>query len=225
MHIEPGLVDTTKIFLSYAAATAALGYSAKLAWDMVRQEGAAALLARSVIAAVLVFVFFELLPTQPVGISEVHLILGSTLLLVLGAAPAAIGLAVGLAIQSVFFAPDELVQYGMNVTTLLVPLFALQALARRVIAPNTAYVDIGYTQALKLSLTYQGGIVVWVGFWALYGQGFGAENLSNIGTFGAAYMSVVLLEPMVGLAVLALAKRLHRLKGSPVVGPRLFNAA
>jgi ABC-type Co2+ transport system permease subunit len=225
MHIEPGLVDPTKIFLSYATASAALGYSAKLAWDMVRTEGVTALLARSVMAAALVFVFFELLPTHPVGVSEVHLILGSTLLLVLGAAPAAIGLAAGLAIQSVFFAPDDLVQYGMNVTTLLVPLFALQALARRVIAPNTAYVDIGYTQALKLSLTYQGGIVVWVGFWALYGQGFGAENLSSIGTFGVAYMSVVLLEPLVDLAVLGLAKQLHRLKGSPVVEPRLYTAA
>lgn len=225
MHIEPGLVDATKIFLSYATASAALGYSAKLAWDMVRTEGVTALLARSVMAAALVFVFFELLPTHPVGVSEVHLILGSTLLLVLGAAPAAIGLAAGLAIQSVFFAPDDLVQYGMNVTTLLVPLFALQALARRVIAPNTAYVDIGYTQALKLSLTYQGGIVVWVGFWALYGQGFGAENLSSIGTFGAAYMSVVLLEPLVDLAVLALAKQLLRLKGSPMVEPRLYTAA
>ena len=31
----------------------------------------------------------------------------------------------------------------MNVTTLLVPLFALQALARRIIAPGTAYVDLG----------------------------------------------------------------------------------
>ncbi len=225
MHIEPGLVDTSKIFLSYASGATALAYSAKLTWDMVRQEGLVALLARSVIATALVFAFFELLPTHPVGVSEVHLILGSTLLLALGAAPAAMGLAAGLAIQSVFFAPDDLAQYGMNVTTLLVPLFALQALARRVIAPNTAYVDIGYAQALKLSLTYQGGIVVWVAFWALYGQGFGAENLSSIGTFGVAYMSVVLLEPLVDLAVLGLAKQLHRLKGSSLVEPRLYNAA
>lgn len=225
MHIEPGLVDSTKIFLSYATATTALGCSAKLAWDMVRTEGVTALLARSVMAAALVFAFFELLPTHPVGVSEVHLILGSTLLLVFGAAPTAIGLVVGLAVQSLFFAPDDLPQYGMNVTTLLLPLFAIQALARRVIAPDTAYVDIRYAQALKLSVAYQGGIVVWVGFWAIYGQGMGAENLSSIGTFGAAYMTVVLLEPLVDLAVLALAKQLQRLKGSPVVQPRLYTAA
>ena len=142
-----------------------------------------------------------------------------------GAAPTAIGLVVGLAIQSLFFAPDDLPQYGMNVTTLLLPLFAIQALARRVIAPDTAYVDIRYAQALKLSVAYQGGIVVWVGFWAIYGQGLGAENLSSIGRFGAAYMTVVLLEPLVDLGVLALAKQLQRLKGSPVVQPRLYTAA
>ena len=39
------------------------------------------------------FSFFEVLPHAPVGVSEVHLILGSTLFLILGAAPAAIGLA------------------------------------------------------------------------------------------------------------------------------------
>ncbi|MDZ7875624.1 MAG: energy-coupling factor ABC transporter permease [Rhizobium sp.] len=225
MHIEPGLVDTTKIFLSYATAATAIGYSAKLAWDMVRQEGVAALLVRSIFAAALVFAFFELLPHHPVGVSEVHLILGSTLLLVFGAAPAAIGLATGLGIQSLFFAPADLPQYGMNVTTLLVPLFALQALARRVISPGTAYVDIGYAQALKLSVVYQGGIVVWVAFWAIYGRGVGADNLVSIGSFGSAYMTVVLLEPLVDLAVLAVAKQLHRLKGSLVVTPRLHSAA
>ncbi len=225
MHIEPGLVDNTKIFLSYATATAALGYATKLAWDMARHEGAIAVVARSLIAAALVFCFFEVFPKHPVGVSEVHLILGSSLLLLLGAAPAAIGLAVGLGIQSLFFAPADLPQYGMNVTSLLVPLFAIQALASRIIAPGTAYVDIGYAQTLKLSATYQGGIVMWVGFWALYGQGFNAANIENITSFGAAYMTVVLLEPLVDLGVLALAKRFKRLNGSPVVESRLFAAA
>lgn len=225
MHIEPGLVDSTKIFLSYATATAALGCSAKLAWDMVRTEGVTALLVRSVMAAALVFGFFELLPTHPVGVSEVHLILGTTLMLLFGAAPAAIGLAGGLLIQGLFFAPFDLPQYGMNVTTLLVPLFATAALARRVIPDQMAYVDLRYGQALKLSLAYQGGIVLWVGFWALYGRGLGAENLVSIGSFGAAYMSVVLAEPLIDLAVLALAKTLRGLQGSAVVDRRLHQAA
>ena len=132
---------------------------------------------------------------------------------------------VGLLEQGLYFAPNDFPQYGMNVTTQLVPLFAMAALARRIIPASTAYVDIGYAQAFKLSVAYQGGIVVWVGFWALYGQGVGAENLSSIGSFGAAYMSVVLLEPLLDLGVLALAKWLKGLQGSRLVEPRLYRAA
>ena len=225
MHIEPGLVDSSTIFLSYATGAASLAYGAKLAWDTLRQDGALSLLLRALLASALVFSFFEVFPHHPVGVSEVHLILGTTLLLILGAGPAAIGLAAGLLIQGLFFAPFDLPQYGMNVTTLLVPLFATAALARKLIPGQLAYVDIRYAQALKLSLAYQGGIVLWVGFWALYGQGMGAENLAGIGSFGVAYMSVVLLEPLIDLAVLAIAKMLHKLKGSPLVERRLYQAA
>lgn len=225
MHIEPGLVDASKIVLSYATATAALAYTAKLAWSMVQQCSVLALLLRSVIAAMLVFVSFEVFPHHPVGVSEVHLILGTTLLLMLGAAPAAIGLAVGLLVQSLFFAPQDLPQYGMNVTTLLVPLFATAALARRVIPQQQAYVDLSYAQTFKLSMAYQGGIVLWVGFWAIYGQGVGAANVQSIASFGAAYMAVVLLEPLVDLGVLAIAKSLRRLQGSPLLEQRLYQAA
>lgn len=156
MHIEPGLVDTTKIFLSYATGATALLYAGKLALDMVKKEGPVALLARSVFTIALVFAFFELLPHHPVGVSEVHLILGTTLLLLFGAAPAAIGLAGGLLIQSVFFAQQDLPQYGMNVTTLLVPLFATAAIAKRIVPESMAYVDMTYAQTFKLSVAYQG---------------------------------------------------------------------
>ena len=147
------------------------------------------------------------------------------MLLIFGAAPAAIGLAAGLLVQSLFFAPQDLPQYGMNVTTLLVPLFATAALARRIIPRNVAYVDIGYAQTFKLSVAYQGGIVLWVAFWAIYGRGLEAENLSSIAGFGAAYMSVVLLEPLIDLGVLAAAKWLHRLNGSPMVERRVYQGA
>lgn len=225
MHIEPGLVEGGKIVLSYATATVALACAAKLSWEGIRKDGLPAWLLRAFISSVLVFAFFELLPHHPVGVSEVHLILGTTLLLIFGVAPASMGLAVGLLVQGLFFAPDDLPQYGMNVTTLLVPLFAMAALARRIIPANTAYVDISYGQAFKLSVAYQGGIVVWVGFWALYGQGVGAENLSSIGSFGVAYMGVVLVEPLLDLGVLALAKWFQGLKGSRAVEPRLYSAA
>lgn len=225
MHIEPGLVDGAKIFLSYVTAAGAIGYTVKRVFDTVKQDGSAALLLRAAIATALVFCFFEVLPHKPVGVSEVHLILGTTLLLIFGAAPAAIGLTCGLLIQGLFFEPFDLPQYGMNVTTLLVPLWATAAIANRIIPERTAYVDIGYAQAFRLSVAFQGGIVAWVGFWAFYGRGMGVDNLSSIASFSTAYMTVVLVEPLVDLGVLACAKRLQRLKGSMLVDKRLYSAA
>ena len=225
MHIEPGLVDGAKIVLSYATAAASLGIAAKLAADTVSESGFGALALRSAIATALVFSFFELLPHQPVGVSEVHLILGSTLFLVFGAGPAAIGLALGLLVQGLFFAPFDLPQYGMNVTTLLVPLYGVSLLAKRIIPANTPYVELKYGQAFALSTAYQGGIVAWVAFWAIYGQGFAASNLASIATFGAAYMTVILIEPLADLGVLATAKLLRQLQGSRVIQPRVYQAA
>jgi len=220
MHIEPGVVSGAKILLSYATAAGAGAYTMKLAWDALRERGPASLPMRGAIATALVFAFFEILPHFPVGVSEVHFILGSTLFLIFGPAAAAIGLALGLLAQGLFFAPFDLPQYGMNVTTLLVPLFALQALAARIIAPGTPYVDLRYGQALALSTAYQGGVVLWVAFWAIYGQGL--AGIGGIATFGAAYMLVVLVEPLVDLAVLAGAKSLRGLRDSGLVTPRLY---
>lgn len=223
MHIEEHLVTGAKLVVGYATAATAGLYSAKLAWESLRDRGIASLAARSAIATAAVFSFFEILPNFPMGISEVHFILGSTLFLILGAAPAAIGLALGLLVQGMFFAPFDLPQYGMNVTTLLVPLFALQLVAKRIIAPGTAYVDLRYDQALALSTAYQGGVVAWVAFWAFLGQG--AEAITSVAAFGVAYMLVIVLEPLVDLAVLAGAKSIRGLEGSGLVTRRLHAAA
>jgi hypothetical protein len=179
-----------------------------MSWDTIRNDGGfAALGMRSIVTTLLVFCFFEVFPHHAVGVSEVHLILGLNALFDLfGAGPAAIGLALGLLIQGLAFAHFDLPQYGMNVTTLLVPLYAMSLIAKRIIPAGTAYKDVSYKQALALSTSYQGGIVMWVGFWALYGHGFGAENLSQIAAFGAAYMLVIIVEPLADLGVLALAK-------------------
>lgn len=223
MHIEPGLVADDKIWLSYATAAGAGAFALRLAWKEIEERGLGSLLGRSAATTALVFAFFEVLPHYPVGVSEVHLILGSTLFLIFGAAPAALGLALGLLIQGLFFAPFDLPQYGMNVTTLLVPLFAVGAVARRVIAPATPYVALRYRQALALSASYQAGVVAWVAFWAFYGQGFTAENAGAIATFGGAYLLVIVVEPLIDLAVLAGAKLIHGLRGSGLVARRLYH--
>ena len=226
MHIEPEVVTGAKLFLSYATAAGAFGLTAKLALDSVRDNGGVAALAlRSLLTTALVFCFFEVFPHHAVGVSEVHLILGSTLLLLFGAGATAIGLALGLLLQGLLFAQFDLPQYGMNVTTLLVPLLGIHLLAKRIIPARTAYVDTSYKQALALSTAYQGGIVAWVAFWAFYGNGFSAENLAAVGSFGVAYMSVILLEPLVDLGVLAAAKALSRYSRGPLFNARLHQPA
>ncbi|MBE3639332.1 energy-coupling factor ABC transporter permease [Mangrovicoccus algicola] len=223
MHIEEGVVTGAKLFLSYATAAGGFALAGKMAMETIRDSGAAALIGRSVATTALVFAFFEILPHFPVGVSEVHFILGSTLFLLFGGGAASIGLAAGLLIQGLFFAPFDLPQYGMNVTTLIVPLWAVAELAKRIIAPGTAYVDLTYLQALKLSTAYQGGVVAWVAFWALYGQGFGAENLANVASFGIAYMAVILLEPLADLAVLGIAKSARGTVSGPLFNRRLLS--
>ncbi|MCM5704072.1 energy-coupling factor ABC transporter permease [Larsenimonas salina] len=223
MHIEPGVVTGAKLLLSYATAAGALALSARLVWKSVSRGGLTGAILKSMLSTLLVFGFFQVLPHHPVGVSEVHLILGSTLLLLFGAGPAAVGLAGGLLVQGLLFAPFDLPQYGMNVTTLLVPLLGIHALARRVISKGTRYVDLTYAQALTLSTAYQGGIVAWVAFWAVYGQGL--EHAETIVTFGVAYLSVVLLEPLIDLGVLTAAKRLHRLSGTVLFTRRLLHPA
>jgi ABC-type Co2+ transport system permease subunit len=225
MHIEPGIVDGTKIVLSYATAATAGAYAIKLAATSARERGVVSLAVRTAATTALVFSFFEILPHFSVGVSEVHFIFGSTLFLLFGAAPAALGLALGLLLQGLFFVPSDLPQYGMNVTTLLVPLFAINALSERIIARDTAYVDLKYGQALSLSSAYQAGIVAWVAFWALYGRGFGAENLASIATFAGSYALVIVVEPLVDLAVLALAKSLRGVSDGAFVTARLHHPA
>ncbi|MGB3351785.1 MAG: energy-coupling factor ABC transporter permease [Mycobacterium sp.] len=225
MHIEPGIVEGSKIVLSYLSAAGVGAYALNSAWKHIKERGSASLVFGTVATTAMVFVFFQVFPHFPVGVSEVHLILGSTLFLLFGAAPAAFGLAAGLLIQGLFVAPFDLPQFGMNVTTLLVPLFALQYVAKRTIAPQTPYVELKYRQVLGLSATYQAGIVSWVTFWALYGEGLTAETLSSVAMFGVAYLSVIILEPLADLAVLAGAKGLHRFRDNAVLEPRLFAPA
>lgn len=222
MHIEHGIVLGAKLLVGAATATTAAIYTAKLGWEALREQGLGSLAARAAIATAATFTFFEILPHYPVGVSEVHFILGSTLFLLLGAAPAAVGLALGLLIQGLFFAPLDLPQYGMNVTTLLVPLFAIRALAQRIIPAGTAYVDLTYAQTLALSTAYQGGIVAWVAFWAFLGNGFTMDAMASVSTFAAAYMLVVLIEPLVDLGLLAGAKAARGLRGSGLVTQRLY---
>ncbi|MCC1494728.1 energy-coupling factor ABC transporter permease [Cognatishimia sp. F0-27] len=225
MHIEPGIVDGAKMGFAYATAAGAAGYTAKLAMADLAKSNIGSFAARTAMATIGTFIFFEVLPHFPAGVSEVHFILGTTLFLLMGAAPAALGLALGLLVQGMFFAPSDLPMFFVNATTLLVPLFAISALAGRVIPQDKAYVDLNYAEVLKLSAMYQGGVVAWVAFWVFYGQGVGADAFQSVLTFGAAYMLVILIEPIADLAALAGAKALRGARASGLFTQRLYTAA
>ncbi len=223
MHIEAGVVSGAKMVLSYATGAGVIGMGAKLAWENIKENGIISLILKSLIATIIVFCCFEVLPHYPIGVSEVHLILGTTIFLIFGIAPAIIGLALGLLIQGLFFAQFDLPQYGINVTTLLASMLILYGASKKIIPQNIAYKDISYSQMLKMSIVWEGAIVSWVAFWALYGQGFGAENLHNIATFGSAYMLVVIIEPLVDLAVLSAVKAFNSGKCNILFDKRLNN--
>ena len=223
MHIEAGVVSGAKMLLSYGTGAAVIGTGLKLAWDNIKENGVLSFLIKTIISTAIVFSCFEILPHYPIGVSEVHLILGTTIFLIFGIAPAMFGLALGLLIQGLFFAPFDLPQYGINVTTLLASILLLNVAAKKIIPKDTPYKDISYSQLLKLSVIWEGSIVSWVAFWAFYGQGFSAENLHNVWTFGVAYMSVVIIEPLVDLAVLALVKAFYKSKECNILFDKRLN--
>ena len=153
------------------------------------------------------------------------MILGSTLFLLFGLVPTAVGLAIGLLAQGILLAPLDLPQYGMHATTLLLPLFLVSVVAERIIPRKTAYRNLNYGQVLQLSLVYQGGIVSWVTFWAFYSQEFGAENIVQVLSFGTAYLTVIVLEPLINLSLLAGVKAFPALNSSSLLSGRLFQPA
>jgi ABC-type Co2+ transport system permease subunit len=210
MHIESGVVAGAKMILGYASAGVVLSVGAKFAWESIKSDGVLQFLLKSLIATTIVFSCFEILPHYPMGVSEVHLILGTTIFLIFGIAPAMVGLTFGLLIQSLFFAPLDLPQYGINVTTLLASMILLNFASKKIVPKNIPYKDITYSQLLKMSIIWEGSIVTWVAFWAFYGQGFGYENIQNVTIFGGSYMLVVILEPLIDLATLTLVKSFYK---------------
>jgi ABC-type Co2+ transport system permease subunit len=181
-----------------------------LAYENIKDNGLSSFILKSLLSTIVIFSCFEIFPHYPVGVSEVHLILGTTIFLIFGVAPAMVGLALGLLIQGLFFAQFDLPQYGINVTTLLASMLLLNFVSKKIIPENIAYKDISYSQLLKLSIIWEGSIISWVAFWAFYGQGFTSENIHNVTIFGGSYILVVILEPIIDLAILALVKTFYK---------------
>lgn len=224
MHIEPGLVDTTKMAIGYATAAGVLGLTIRSAIGQAAGGQLGRLAIGTMVTMLVTLLSFEVLPHPTVGVSEVHLILGATLLLLFGTAPTALGMATGLLLQGLLFEPADLAQYGMNVTTLLASLFATAFVASRLVSPQTKYVDIPALDLVKLSLLFQGSVVAWVAFWVALGQGVSIATLQSVASFGSAYTAVIAIEVGVSVALLLLLRSSKGARLHAWLNPRLFDA-
>ncbi len=222
MHIEPGLVAPTKMVIGYVTAAGFLALSMRSFLIDIVKGAIIRVAVGMVVTIVVTLLSFEILPHPLVGVSEVHLIVGATLYLLFGFAPVAIGMAGGLLIQGLFFAPADIAQYGMNVTTLLASLYAIDFVATRGAYSRTRYVDMSYGRVAKLSLCFQGSIVAWVAFWVLLGQGATFATLQSITSFGATYVLLITVEVALGIGMLSLVRSIHSGRVQHILNPRLF---
>ena len=225
MHIEPGVVNGAKIGLSYLTGAAAIAIGLKLLIQRMFNNTSGLLTAvRCLITTVFVFSFFEVLPQYPLGVSEVHFIFGATLFLFFGAGATAFGLVAGLSLQGLLLAPSDLPQLYINISTLLFPLFAVSYISKKIIPANIAYTDLKYRHVISLTGIYQGGIILWVAFWCFYGQGFNQETFYNVGIFSLAYSTVIGIECLLDVGLLATLKSYKKPSLPSVFNQRLISA-
>ena len=224
MHIEPGVVNGAKIGLSYLTGAAAIAIGLKLLIQRMFNNTSVLLTAiRCLVTTVFVFSFFEVLPQYPLGVSEVHFIFGATLFLFFGAGATAFGLVAGLSLQGLLLAPSDLPQLYINISTLLFPLFAVSYISKKIIPANIAYTDLKYRQVISLTGIYQGGIILWVAFWCFYGQGFNQETFYNVGVFSLAYSTVIGIECLLDVGLLATFKSYKKRSLPSVFNQRLIS--
>mgnify|MGYP002878893017 FL=1 len=224
MHIEPGVVNVAKIGLSYLTGAAAIAIGLKLLIQRMFNNTSVLLTAvRCLITTVFVFSFFEILPQYPLGVSEVHFIFGATLFLFFGAGATAFGLVAGLSLQGLLLAPSDLPQLYINISTLLFPLYAVSYISKKIIPADIAYTDLKYTHVISLTGIYQGGIILWVAFWCFYGQGFNQETFYNVGVFSLAYSTVIGIECLLDVGLLATLKSYKKTSLPSVFNNRLIS--
>lgn len=199
MHIEPGILSGAKIA---AANLTAIGLAAAQAPQLVKQPQ---LVLRTLLAALFFSVFMQSFHL-PAGASELHFIGAMPIYLTLGFVPTLLGFGLGLLLQGVIFEPADLLHLGVNFLSLAVPLLALHlGLGRRLAAGAATEIR----SVLKLDAAYYAGVAIMVGFWLSMGEV--ATPFAEWMTFAAAYLPVVLIEPVLTVAVVRLLQsQAHR---------------
>jgi cobalt/nickel transport system permease protein len=200
MHIEPGVLNASKVL--YANVTAASTLTAYLP-RLLRKPS-------EIVKIALVAVFFSLFMEvwhMPVGPSELHFVGASAVYFVFGFLPALFGFAIGLLLQGLFFEPQDLLHLGVNSLSLMVPLIAVHSLwGRQYFTDRASKPQLSWAEIAKFDAAYYAGVVGMVGFWLALGE---ATTWASWALFAASYVPLVLCEPVFTFAVLKLLDRLE----------------
>lgn len=198
MHIEPGVLNATKVLYANAAA---IGTLAAHATGLVKVPTN---IVKTVLAAAFFSIFMEIFH-MPVGPSELHFVGASAVYFVFGFIPTLFGFAIGLALQGLLFEPQDLVHLGVNSLSLMVPLIATHMLfGRRFFSEG---LSVSWRHILAFDASYYAGVVGMVGFWLFLGNE--ATPLADWAIFALAYLPLVLCEPVFTFVVLRLMKKVE----------------
>jgi cobalt/nickel transport system permease protein len=206
MHIEPGVLNASKVL--YANVIAASTLTAYLP-SLFRKPSE---IVKIALAAVFFSLFMETFHV-PVGPSELHFVGASAVYFVFGFLPALFGFAIGLLLQGLAFEPQDLVHLGVNSLSLMVPLIAVHTIrGRRYFADGASKTRLSWAEIVKFDAAYYAGVVGMVGFWLA--QGNEATPLASWALFAVSYVPLVICEPVFTFAVLKLLGKLGA--GHPV---------
>ena len=200
MHIEPGVLNASKLI--YANVTAASTLTAYLP-SLIRKP---AMIVKIALAAVFFSVFMQIFH-MPVGPSELHFVGASAVYFVFGFVPTLFGFAIGLLLQGLVFQPQDLVHLGVNSLSLMVPLIAVHALrGRRYFKGGESQTRLSWAEIVKFDAVYYAGVVSMVGFWLALGNE--VTPFASWALFAVSYVPLVLCEPVFTFAVLKLLGKL-----------------
>ncbi len=214
MHIEPGVLNASKVI--YANVTAVSALMAYLP-PLLRRP-------HEIVKIALAAVFFSLFMQafhMPVGPSELHFVGASAVYFVFGFLPALFGFGAGLLLQGLLFEPQDLVHLGVNFLSLAVPLIAVHSLGgRQYFADRASKPKLSWAAIAKFDAAYYAGVVGMVGFWLALGNE--ATPFASWALFAASYTPLILCEPVFTYATLKLLGKLD--PANPVRAATAVNA-
>ncbi len=158
MHIEVGVIDTVRMNAAHAAAAGVMAAQSRHLLNPVE-------LAKTVLAGMTFSVLMQIWHA-PVGPSELHIIGATSIYLLFGFAPSLLGFGVGLFLQAVLFEQKDLLHWGVNALSLMLPLIVMHTTFGRKLKGNFAE-RLTLGRVFRLDAVYYAGVVGMVGFWLM----------------------------------------------------------